>query len=46
MSNTKSAWQVGGQNFATVFAVLVTAFDPATAFVLALVATVVLMAMA
>lgn len=42
MSNTNSAWQVGGQTFAAVFTVLVTAFDPVTAFVLALVATAVL----
>lgn len=46
MSNTKSAWQVGGETFAVVFPVLVTAFDPVTAFLLALVATAALSALA
>jgi len=46
MSNTTSAWQVRGQTFVSVFAALLTAFDPITAFGLSLVATAVLTATA
>lgn len=42
MSPNKSAWQVGGQTFATVFVALIAAFEPVSAFVLALIATVIL----